>query len=32
MASDAELMAQMAAGEQSAVELLFARWEGPLFA
>jgi RNA polymerase sigma-70 factor (ECF subfamily) len=32
MASDAELMARMAAGEQSAVELLFARWEGPLFA
>ncbi len=31
MATDAELMARLAAGEQSAVELLFARWEGPLF-
>lgn len=31
MATDAELMARLAAGEQSAVELLFARWEGLLF-
>ncbi len=31
MATDADLMVRMAAGEQSAVELLFARWEGPLF-
>ena len=31
MATDAEVMARVAAGEQSALELLFARWEGPLF-
>jgi RNA polymerase sigma-70 factor (ECF subfamily) len=32
MVTDGELMARMAAGEQSAVELLFVRWEGRLFA
>jgi RNA polymerase sigma-70 factor (ECF subfamily) len=29
---DRELMARVKEGEQSALELLFARWEGPLFA
>ena len=32
MAHDRELMARVKEGEQSALELLFARWEGPLFA
>jgi RNA polymerase sigma-70 factor (ECF subfamily) len=32
MASDEGLMARVIEGEQSALELLFARWEGPLFA
>jgi RNA polymerase sigma-70 factor (ECF subfamily) len=32
MPDDSELMARVAAGEQSALELLFTRWEGPLFA
>jgi RNA polymerase sigma-70 factor (ECF subfamily) len=32
MPDDPELMARVTAGEQSALELLFARWEGPLFA
>ena len=32
MADDREMMARVKAGEQSALELLFARWEGPLFA
>lgn len=32
MADDREMMARVQAGEQSALELLFARWEGPLFA
>ncbi|MBI2155091.1 MAG: RNA polymerase sigma factor [Candidatus Rokubacteria bacterium] len=32
MADDRELMARVREGEQSALELLFARWEGPLFA
>ncbi len=32
MTTDAELMARVAEGEQSALELLFTRWEGPLFA
>jgi RNA polymerase sigma-70 factor (ECF subfamily) len=32
MPDDQELMARVKEGEQSALELLFARWEGPLFA
>lgn len=32
MADDREMMARVKAGEESALELLFARWEGPLFA
>ncbi|MBI4610244.1 MAG: sigma-70 family RNA polymerase sigma factor [Candidatus Rokubacteria bacterium] len=32
MADERELMARVKEGEQSALELLFARWEGPLFA
>ncbi len=32
MAGDRELMARVRTGEQSALELLFARWEAPLFA
>jgi RNA polymerase sigma-70 factor (ECF subfamily) len=32
MFDDRELMARVRAGEQSALELLFARWEAPLFA
>ncbi|MBI4562179.1 MAG: RNA polymerase sigma factor [Candidatus Rokubacteria bacterium] len=31
MPDDRELMARVREGEQSALELLFARWEGPLF-
>jgi len=32
MTDDAELMARVGAGEQSALEILFARWEAPVFA
>ncbi|MFQ5828358.1 MAG: RNA polymerase sigma factor [Candidatus Methylomirabilia bacterium] len=32
MADDRELMVRVKEGEQSALEILFARWEGPLFA
>jgi len=32
VADDRELMARVKEGEQSALELLFGRWEGPLFA
>lgn len=32
MPDDRELMARVREGEQSALELLFTRWEGPLFA
>lgn len=32
MTSDEELMVRVIEGERSALELLFARWEGPLFA
>lgn len=32
MADDQQLMARVKRGEESALELLFARWEGPLFA
>lgn len=32
MPDDGELMARVRQGEQSALELLFARWEAPLFA
>jgi RNA polymerase sigma-70 factor (ECF subfamily) len=31
MPDDAELMARVQAGEQSALEILFARWEAPVF-
>lgn len=32
VADDRELMARVKEGERSALEVLFARWEGPLFA